>query len=138
MSPSLSHLRSQYKAICRLLGVERPLFTRPPGDGSPHVEYSGGEYAYVHTERGAEFGRRTSSSADDILYWLTLDVVLTLAADFEVAHRIPGRSFRRLLFEKELELLRRINPGWAERRQAEIATILARHPYDDVREGYEG
>jgi hypothetical protein len=117
------------------LGVERPLYSRPPGDGNPHVEYSDGEYAYVQTERGVEFGRRTSSSADDILYWLSLDVVLTLATDFEVAHRMHGRSYRRLLYEKELELLRRVNPAWAERRRGEIEAILVRHPYDDVREG---
>ncbi|KRG83185.1 hypothetical protein ABB34_12700 [Stenotrophomonas daejeonensis] len=120
--------------MCDKLGHEWPLYAVPRHDGSPHVEVSGDQLSYVVTERGSEFERRTTTSQDDLLYWLTSDMVFSLAGHYELNHREAGRDFRRIMFARELELMGRINPAWRERKEAEILDILARHPYRDENE----
>jgi hypothetical protein len=55
--------------------------------------------------------------------------------DFELKHRVKGKSFRRLLFSKEIELMRALNVQWEVRKRNEINEILAKAPYDDAIEG---
>lgn len=102
--------------------------------GSPHVEVSGDRLSYVVTERGSELERRTTTSQDDLLYWLASDMVFSLAGHYELNHREPGRDFRRVMFARELELMARLNSAWHDRKEAEIMGILARHPYRDENE----
>jgi hypothetical protein len=130
----LQQLKQSFKSICDKLGREWPLYAVPRHDGSPHVEVSGDQLSYVVTERGSEFERRTTTSQDDLLYWLTSDMVFSLAGHYELNHREAGRDFRRIMFARELELMGRINPAWRERKEAEILDILARHPYRDENE----
>ncbi len=78
---------------------------------------------------------RDAQSEDELLYWLASDAVFDAASAYELKNRIPGRSFRRLLFEKEIELMARFSAEWAERKRAEIGSILERSPYDDRTEG---
>jgi hypothetical protein len=130
----LLQLRQSFKSICDKIGHEWPFHTSPRHDGSPHVEASDGELSYVVAERGAEFERRTTTSQDELLYWLTSDVVFSLAVDYEPNHREPGRDCRRIMFARELELMGRINPAWRARKEAEITDILVRHPYRDENE----
>jgi hypothetical protein len=127
----LQQLKKAFKTICDKIGHEWPLYVAPQHDGSPHVEISGDQLSYVVTERGSEFERRTTTSQDDLLYWLASDMVFSLAGDYELNHREPGRDFRRIMFARELELMGRINPAWRERKEAEIMDVLARHPYRD-------
>ena len=130
----ISQLKQSFKEICDKLGHEWPLVTQPRYDGSPHIEVSDSELSYVVTERGSEFERRTTTSQDDLLYWLTSDMVFSLAGHYELKHRAPGQDFRRIMFSRELELMGRINPAWRARKEAEIMHILARHPYRDENE----
>jgi len=127
-------LKQSFKSICDKLGHEWPLFTASRHDGSPHVEVSGDKLSYVVTERGSEFERRTTTSQDDLLYWLASDMVFSLAGHYELTHRESGRDFRRIMFARELELMGRINPAWRARKDVEIMSILARHPYRDENE----
>ena len=124
-------LKASFRAICDKLGAEWPLYTSPRHDGSPHVESTDDTLSYVVTERGTEFERRTTTSQDDLLYWLTSDLVFSLAGHYELNHRAPGQDSRRIMFAREIELLGRINFAWRERKEIEISGILARHPYRD-------
>jgi hypothetical protein len=135
MVTSLRHLQAEYRRICDALGTPRSLATTPTHDGSAHAEVVGNEYHYVVTERGSEFERRKTNDKNELLYWFVADVTHALAGYFELTHRIKGQSFRRLLFQKQIELLEQVNPAWAARRKAEITEILAKHPYDDRIEG---
>ena len=113
---SQSTLRRRYLLACDRLGVPKgrfPYQTRPLHDGSPHVEVLDGLY-YVVTERGEELQRRSTHEADELLYWLLQGVTFSLACDFELRHRVPGQDFRRILFTKQLELLRGLDPAGAE------------------------
>ncbi len=131
---SQSTLRRRYLLACEELGVPHgryPYQARPAHDGSPHVEVSDGVYHYVVTERGEELQRRTTHDADELLYWLLQDVTFSLASDFELRHRVPGQDFRRILFTKQLELLRGLDPAWGQRREREIDRTLHHHPFND-------
>ncbi|GAA4805954.1 Imm63 family immunity protein [Lysobacter hankyongensis] len=130
----LQQFKQAFKKICNKIGHEWPLYAAPQHDGSPHVEISGDQLSYVVTERGSEFERRTTTSQDDLLYWLASDMVFSIAGHYELNHRELGRDSRRIMFARELELMGRINPAWRGRKEAEIMDILARHPYRDENE----
>jgi Immunity protein 63 len=135
MPLSLQGLKAEYKKLCRKLGATGSFHTNPQHDGSPHVERRDSEYHYVVTERGSEFERKTTSESDEVLYWLLSDVTFSAACSYELAHRIAGQDFRRLLFAKDVELLEQLSSGWAERKKMEIADILAEYPFDDTLAG---
>ncbi len=128
---SLEPIHREFRALCLNLGVRRTLPDRPQEDGSPHVEVSESGYHYVVTERGVELERRTTLQADELLYWLACGITHELATTFELEHRVKGRDFRRLLFEKQMELLGTVNREWERRRKSEIDAILRTYPYDD-------
>jgi len=128
---SIEVLIEKYKYYCALLGQEAVVHITPQHDGSPHIEVVGGKYHYVVTERGRELERRVTESEDKVLYWLVSDLVFDLATKYELEHRAPGRDPRRLLFAKEIELMERANPEWAERTRQRIRNILKKFPYQD-------
>lgn len=135
---ALEKLRLEYVELCRRIVPTHSgwLFqTTPAHDGTPHIEWADGVWYYLATDRGCEVMRQTTTDKAELLYWLLRDVAWGMAIGYEFKHRVPGQSFRRLLFAKQLELLTRVDPIWAERRGQEIAIILAEHPYDDEREG---
>ena len=128
-------LSQKFECYCSSLNGPVIFRTSPADDGAAHVEYNGTAYHYVSTERGRENERRIATEEDEILYWLLSDIVFDLSCSFEVKHRVNGQSFRRLLFAKELELMRSLRPEWEMRKRSEINAILAKAPYDDVAEG---
>jgi immunity protein 63 of polymorphic toxin system len=132
---SLEPIQREFRALCQNLGVRRALQDRAQDDGSPHVEVSESGYHYVVTERGIELERRTTLQADELLYWLACGITHELATAFELEHRVKGRSLRRLLFEKQLELLGTVSHECERRRRSEIDAILRTYPYDDAVEG---
>lgn len=135
MIPPLFVLRRKFERCCSVLGVSAAFRTSAADDGAAHVERIAGAFHYVSTERGCENERRIASGEDEVLYWLLSDVVFDLSRTFEAKHRVKGQSFRRLLFAKELELMRLLSLEWGARKRAEINAILAKAPYDDVAEG---
>ncbi len=128
---SVETLIAKYRHYCALLGQEAVVHTVPQHNGSPHIEIVGGRYHYVVTERGRELERRVTESLDRVLYWLVSDLVFDLAVKYELEHRIPGRDSRRLVFAREIELLEKLNPEWAERTRQKIQDILKKYPYRD-------
>jgi hypothetical protein len=135
MNAVLLALSQKFELYCSCLNASAIFRTSPADHGAAHVEYIGAAYHYVSTERGRENERRIATDEDEILYWLLSDIVFDLSCSFEVKHRVKGQSFRRLLFAKELELMRSLNPGWETRKRSEINAILAEAPYDDIAEG---
>ncbi len=124
-------LIEKYRHYCALLGREAVVHTTPQHNGSPHAEVVDGRYHYVVTERGRELERRIAENEDEMLYWLVSDLVFGLATKYELEHRVPDKDFRRLLFAREIELMEKVNPEWAERTRQKIRNILAKHPYND-------
>jgi hypothetical protein len=135
MSDAMQGLRDEYAECCRALGVERELQTRPHHSAEPHVEIVDGAYHYVVCERGNELERRVATSRDEVLYWLVSAIVFSLSSAYSARHRVPGRSFRRALFERQIELMEQLDSRWADRKREEIRETLERVPYDDAVEG---
>ena len=127
----IDQLAAEYSRLCGRLGVHRVLNTSPQHDGSPHVEYFGGHYHYVITERGSEWKRQITSDKEELLFWLLRDVAFELACAFELRNRIEGQDFRRILFSKEIELMGQLRPEWGVHARAKIEEVLRRVPYRD-------
>lgn len=97
----------------------------------PHIE-SDRAYHFVVVERGQEVDRRTTQELDQLLYWVFSGVTFSIACDFERANRVAEADFRRMLFQKQLELLGRLDPHWRERCESEISGILSKYPLSDA------
>lgn len=115
------------------IGVPETLVpgTVPSGWGAPHIEVDG-RYHFVVCERGLELERRSTSDLDELLYWVFGSATFSMAVDFEVAHRRDHEDARRQVFDRQRELLIKLNPDWAIRRDREVAEILANHPFNDA------
>ena len=135
MPDPLARLRRRFAALCKKVGVNCRFLVTPQHDGTAHVEVADGVFYFVVTERGAELQRRSTTSEEVLLYWLACDAAFEAASEFERKHRQSGTSFRRLMFEKEIEFMTRFRPAWGGRKRAEIEVILTKYPYDDRPEG---
>lgn len=100
-------------------------------DGSPHVEIGENEYHFVTTERGLELSRTIFKSKEELLYQIISLDTFWMAVDFEFKNRIENQDSRRLIFAKQIELLNKANPIWADRRQKEMAETLKENPFMD-------
>lgn len=107
-----------------------PLISRDGYEGF-FVREEGGEYLLCYSERGRIDIRCRTSSLDELLYHFFESVTASMAFAYELKHRIPGQDSRRLAFEQQIELLGRIFPEWATRREQEHAEILRQFPFHD-------
>ena len=98
--------------------------------GSCHVRIDD-RYRWIGMERGQETAHDATDDPDELLYWIVGSNASGTAQAWELRNRHPSDDSRRGRFTKELELLARVNPLWVERRRAEHAAILARHPFND-------
>ncbi len=103
-------------------------------DGAhPHIEVDNfGRLHYVIIERAEELERKTTDKLDDLLYWIFSSVTFSLACDFELKNRIEDKDCRRILFEKQEELLGQLNENWRLKEIAEHQEMLKKHPFDDL------
>jgi hypothetical protein len=99
----------------------------------PHIEIDNfGRLHYVIIERGEELERRTTDKLDDLLNWIYTSVTFSMASDFELKNRIEDKDCRRIMFEKQEELLGQLNENWRLKENTEHQNILKRHPFDDL------
>ena len=110
-----------------------PTFSSPIGDATPNIEIDDlGLYHYVISERGNEYDRKMTSDLNDLLYWIFSSVTFSMATDYELKNRIEDQDFRRILFQKQQELLGTLNKEWEERERKEHEYILSNNPFDDL------
>ena len=132
---SIATIRSKIKQYCHQINAPRELFTirsTPSAFGEPHVEIDTKGYHYVVWERGNEDERRTTEDLHELLYWLMKGITFEMACDYELQHRIPNQDFRRLLFKTQLDLLKKLDVDFYNRKKDEIRQILLQNPYDDT------
>ena len=134
---SIEYIQNELGRIGKILcGESKPAYlfsvaASPTHSGAPHIEIVGNEYHYVVTERGSEYERKITKNIDDIIYWLVSGDVGDLARTWELKNRVESQDSRRLWFKKELELLEKVNPDWAARKEAEQRQVLSEHPFSD-------
>ena len=108
-----------------------PTYGHTADGARPHIESNAHGYHYVVVERGQELRRDTTNDLDELLYHVFASVSFGLACDYELAHRVAGQDFRRLLFARQLGLLASLSPAWAERKSRAHQQILQQYPFDD-------
>lgn len=139
-SVDLDLLQERYAALLRKLpsrasapAYQSRLRTRRTDNGDAHVEIVDGAFNYVVTERGSELHRRVAKDDDELLYWLLDDVTWGISHRSRVPFlsRLFRKDPRRHRFALHVELLERLDPAWAERRERHYAELLERYPFRD-------
>jgi hypothetical protein len=121
----------KYASLIGATGYDLPTYRRSEDFARPHIEVDQLGYHYVVVERGQELSRQTTHDVDELLYWIFDSVTFKLACDYELSHRIAKQDFRRILFSKQIKLLHRLSPYWAQQEQRKHHSILLNYPYDD-------
>ena len=110
-----------------------PTYGHIIGDATPCIEIDrNGCMFYVISERGQEYERRKTDKIDDLLFWIFASVTFSMSCDYELRNRIEDRDCRRIMFDRQVELLGQLNETWGEREQAEHQNILKSFPFDDL------
>ena len=134
MTAELLSLQAEYNELCQLIDPhdgEYSFSTEAEDVGAPHVEFTGGEYQYIVTERGLELERRSTAERREILYWMLYDLTFWMGVAFELKSRVEGPDVRRKIFAHQLELMNRADQQFAEQLESHIAETLSRHPFVD-------
>lgn len=111
-----------------------PTFGSSREDGTAHIEIHGSNYYYIVSERGSKVVNRETSDLKRLLYWVFDDITFYMASSYERDNRDYQVDSRKLKFEYQLELLRRLKPLWSEWKEQEIAQILKICPYKNATE----
>lgn len=88
-------------------------------------------YHYVITEKGKVCIHRQINTEEEVLWIILNEILFQVALDYAIQNRIPGKDFRRKLFEKEIELFSKFGVNFGRRKDEEINEILKRRPYND-------
>ncbi|OAB29202.1 Immunity protein 63 [Flavobacterium fryxellicola] len=109
-----------------------PSYGQQTWDAHPYIEVDNlGFMFYIISERGQEYQRKITEKIDDLLYWIFANVTFSMASDFELKNRIEDRDCRRIMFDKQEELLGLLSDNWRQKENAEHKSILKNHPFDD-------
>jgi hypothetical protein len=110
-----------------------PTYGYSQDSGYPHIEVdSKGLLHYVTMERGQELDRKTTNNPDELLYWIFASVTFSIACAYELKNRIEDKDSRRIMFQKQEELLGIISESWQQKEKEEHKRILKNNPFDDL------
>ncbi len=132
---SNKEIEATIRQFARKIGVQNIekyfTFDSPVGDATPMLCIEDGELCFIISERGEEIERISSVDSLEVLFFLFESITFTIATDYELEHRIPGKDFRRLLFQKQEELMNTLLPVWGEKLRSEHSDILSEAPFID-------
>lgn len=135
MTLPLTEIKSRVKKLAEVIAAPAdtfPTFGRSEQSGRPHIEVDSGGYHYIIAERGQELEHHTHSDIDELLYLIFQWITFELAIKYELDHRINGQDVRRVLFERQENLLSRLSAAWGERRKQEHEQIVQKYPFNDL------
>ena len=129
---SLEHVAKEINRLFKLLPANRPIgyylaFGNPVGDEISTIVIDSHGYNYVFSERGRET-RDTTEDISELLYWVFKDIIISISHEYVA---MPGYSLKRTWYKFQLELLRKINPEFAEKRKIEMNNSIEKFPFDD-------
>jgi hypothetical protein len=132
---SLADIKQEVDKLAAVIGASEshtlPTYGRTEDFARPHIEVDSRGYHFVVVERGRELERLTTLDLDEVLFRIFRSVTFSLATDYELAHRIETQDCRRIIFQKQVELLGHLSRQWADREAREHDLILRDHPLDD-------
>lgn len=101
-------------------------------DPGIYVYEKNGVYYYVGVgDRGGVDDEIKTLNIDDILYKIYSTITFNEAVKFAMMNREKDKDWRRVLFKRQLELLKSLGDMYYNRRSEEIETILLTSPYKD-------
>ena len=107
-------------------------FRELEGDGGPLLRIDSEGYHLVWIERGQECSRQSTGDAENMVFRILADSAFGAGVAYELANRVDGPDFRRMVHARQRESFARLGPEWRARLAAEIAGVLAEHPYRDA------
>jgi hypothetical protein len=132
---TLSAIKQQVETLGERINVPSnlyPTYGRSADGARPHIEIdSSGRFHFVVVERGQELDRRTTTTLDDLLFWVFDTMTFSMACAFELKNRNKFQDFKRILFAKQEQLLGRINVNWQEKVSHNHKLILGKYPFTD-------
>ena len=134
--PGLPEIENTVRILAARIGAPDhllPTFGHSEDGARPHVEVDrAGLLHYAVVERGRDVERQIVAELDELLWHVFKHITFSMACEFELMHRVPLQDGRRLMFAKQVELLRVLSLDWADRQRRDHKKILARHPFDDA------
>lgn len=134
MSTSIESIQEKVWELASIVGAPKSIttiFSSSPQDGRPHVKIQNNEFTLVHEEHGYVFSKKTTQDLNLLLYWIFRSVTSQMAQEFELKHRNERQDSRRIMFSKQLELMKKISVDWHSCLTGEIERILLENPYID-------
>lgn len=95
----------------------------------PYIEIDRLGYNYVCRERGKELFRKLPFDLRELSYEVFKDITHAMAWQWELNNRIEGEDSRRQAFEKQIELMGKIDAEFGERTKKELSIFLKWAPY---------
>lgn len=90
------------------------------------------KYYYLEVgDRGGINAEIKTPNLEYILYKIYSNVTFNIAIKFAMENAQKGKDWRRILFAKQLEMLRCIGEIYYKKRFEEIEMILSKDPYED-------
>jgi hypothetical protein len=136
---NLKQLIDNYSMIIHAPQELLPTYSNP-GEAQPNVDMDqDGHFIYEIFERGLRIKKEVVKDENDLCFLVFNLVTFMMAANFELEHRIEDRDSRRIMFDKQEELLGQMREDWKIRKLAEHQSILKSRPFDDpagLRAGY--
>ena len=88
-------------------------------------------YHFVFTERGKISLHKITDDLFEISYWIYADQTFKMSLKYATKHKKNNQDFRRILFEKKLEMLGLVGNNYRKRGEIEVDEILKIAPYND-------
>jgi hypothetical protein len=132
---SLDEIEREVKRRAEVIGATGnmlPTYGHSDDLARPHIEVNEAGYHYVIVEKGQELSRVTTPDLDELLYHVFRHVTHELAGRYEQGHRVKEQDFRRVMFQRQIDLLALLSPQWASQETLEHDQILQQSPYDDA------
>lgn len=102
-----------------------PLINESNDFAYPYIEIDNSGVMYVVLrERGVEIKRNFAGRIEDLLYLVFGYITSSMAYKYEAENRIENQDSRKVIFEKQIELLNILNEEWAKRQKWHLQQIL--------------
>jgi len=101
-------------------------------DDRPCVDInSDGQFSLIYSERGKVNISDLALDINHLLYLVFRNVTYSMALEYVLLNHDQNIDDRRLLFQKQLELLGKIDTEWQKREHANQEQILRQYPLND-------
>jgi hypothetical protein len=132
---TLSELEAEIRRLAGMIQAGDdvfPVFGGPKIESRPRITVNWIGYHYQLPWLDPLTTTVTTRNLDDLLYYVFSDITSALAKIQAEKDPIPDQDPRRLIFQKEVELLRVLSHDWAKRRTVLEEEFIQEVPYDDL------